>query len=423
MKPPISWAARLYPAPWRARYGAEFSTLLDDMRPGWRDFFDILRGSILMQLKFPVNGKIVAALAAAGLIVATVVAFRTEDHWVSTAVMQLQPQTSGDRWTALNRLNEVQQELLSRTFLSHIIVDEDIYKKERATDPLEDIVQNMRSHTTIRVVGPANDQNAVTAFSVSFEYPDRYKAQAVTHDVTAAFEQQVGKGSGPTLKLLDPASLPQEPVGPNRAFMIAAGLAIGLAAGVIVLGIRRWPVVAACGAGAALLVWAGSLLFPNQYLSIAVLTVPDQDTAQRISQDLTTRTYLASLIEKMHLYPQERKTKPLEAIVETMRNRAIRIHAVGNNPARPAIAISYMSEDSKFTAQAVTRALAGEAIEANLRAQSHGVTIVLDPPSLPAKPVAPNRAAWTLLGLVAGLLLGTAWAATRRFRTAATAHA
>ncbi|HKE25197.1 MAG TPA: hypothetical protein VKB88_22710 [Bryobacteraceae bacterium] len=418
MTPPIRWAARLYPARWRERYGAEFSALLDDMRPGWRDFFDVLGGAILMQLNLPGSGKLVAALAAAGLIVAAVVALRSEDRWVSTAVMQIQPENSGDRSTVLNKLNEAQQEVLSRHSLAQIIVAENIYQKERTTDPLEDIVQNMRNHSLkIRMV----ESRAAAAFTVSFEYPDRYKARAVARDVTTAFQQQVNQSRGPAVKLLDPPTLPQTPVSPNRFRMIAAGLAIGLAAGVILLGIRRWPAIALCGITAAGLAWAVSQLVPTQYISTAVITVADEDTAQRIVQDLTTRTYLASLVEKMNLYPEERKTKPLEDIVQTMRNR-VGIQFVGIPQGR-ALAVSYMSEDSKFTAQGVTRALVGEALQVAAPALTGKRITLLDPASLPEHPVSPDRPAWLLSGLLAGLLLGIAWTIIRRFRAPAQAHA
>jgi hypothetical protein len=42
MRTLIRWAARLYPATWRNRYGAEFEALLDDISPSLGDLCDVL---------------------------------------------------------------------------------------------------------------------------------------------------------------------------------------------------------------------------------------------------------------------------------------------------------------------------------------------------------------------------------------------
>jgi hypothetical protein len=43
MRRAIQFMLRLYPARWRERYRGEFEALLEQMRPGWRDVFDVLR--------------------------------------------------------------------------------------------------------------------------------------------------------------------------------------------------------------------------------------------------------------------------------------------------------------------------------------------------------------------------------------------
>jgi hypothetical protein len=50
MRRAIQFMLRLYPAPWRERYRGEFEALLEQMRPGWRDVFDVLRGAVKMQI-------------------------------------------------------------------------------------------------------------------------------------------------------------------------------------------------------------------------------------------------------------------------------------------------------------------------------------------------------------------------------------
>jgi len=64
----IRLAARLYPASWRARYGAEFEALLNDMRPAWRDVFDVVRGGLEMQIRWGHAAR-AAAMAAGTLAV------------------------------------------------------------------------------------------------------------------------------------------------------------------------------------------------------------------------------------------------------------------------------------------------------------------------------------------------------------------
>ena len=68
-----NWLLRLYPAAWRARYGAEFTELLLARPPSARDRLDILRGAVDARLnphliedpvvRVPTAGDRVLALA------------------------------------------------------------------------------------------------------------------------------------------------------------------------------------------------------------------------------------------------------------------------------------------------------------------------------------------------------------------------
>lgn len=51
MKRLIRLAARMYPKPWRDRYGDELEALLDDIGGGGRVAFNVLAGAILMQVR------------------------------------------------------------------------------------------------------------------------------------------------------------------------------------------------------------------------------------------------------------------------------------------------------------------------------------------------------------------------------------
>ena len=41
-----AWLVRLYPAGWRKRYEDEFVAMLEDARPSWTNYADILLGAL-----------------------------------------------------------------------------------------------------------------------------------------------------------------------------------------------------------------------------------------------------------------------------------------------------------------------------------------------------------------------------------------
>ena len=136
----------------------------------------------------------------AGLVVSVVVAFFWPDTYVSTAVMTITPQQvsqnlvhSDINTQMATRLQEMETEILSRSSLSDLIVHLDLYKKDRTQRPLEDIVQDMRNRAIqVRAYEPAasGGENRVQAFTISFSYTDRYKAQQVVRELIGKFEEQ-----------------------------------------------------------------------------------------------------------------------------------------------------------------------------------------------------------------------------------------
>jgi len=142
----------------------------------------------------------------AGLVVSVVVAFLWQDTFVSTAVMQITPQQISSRLVPADytsqmqdRLNSMQQEILSRSSLGELITRPslDLYPKDRLKRPLEDIVQDMRNTAiTIKMVDlPVaarvnNPQVLASAFTISFSYTDRFKAQAVVRELVSKFVEQ-----------------------------------------------------------------------------------------------------------------------------------------------------------------------------------------------------------------------------------------
>ena len=328
MKLWLRLAVRMYPADWRARYAREFDALLDDLEPAWRDVFDIFRGAIHMRLSTPaIYLKLGAITAALGALVAGGVSFALPERYVSSAVMRISPasmprDTSWQYRTLITqRLSMMQQEVLSRWSLAEMIQrpELDLYRGERRRYPLEDIIQDMRTHDVrIKPV----DSAPYTAFVVSYESSDPHKAQAVVRALLTKFTEanveasrrlasaaRAPQGNAPkevehffnipkssptpppqspdpfsaaatNLEVLDPASLPQHASQPNRLAIAGIGLCAGFAIGLLIAFVRRRPLrwtlwmtaSAIAGFGAALLVTIYTDIDPGPFVGFGTLT-------------------------------------------------------------------------------------------------------------------------------------------------------
>src|SRR5215469_3562941 len=127
--------------------------------PDVEDYIDILR-----RYRSWIIGPMFA-----GLVISTVVAFLWPDTYVSRAVLRITPQRVSERLVPAEftthmtpRLNEMEQEILSRHTLESIIADPalNLYPRERAQRPMEDVVSDMRTKDIkilpIQVPGSAN---------------------------------------------------------------------------------------------------------------------------------------------------------------------------------------------------------------------------------------------------------------------------
>ena len=92
---------RLYPARWRARYGREFETLLDQLEPDWRTALDVFCGAMTMQIQRP--GILIVMCAALGGALAGAVSLRLPDAYSSAAILRL---SSSDE-SFLTRMDQV----------------------------------------------------------------------------------------------------------------------------------------------------------------------------------------------------------------------------------------------------------------------------------------------------------------------------
>ena len=439
MRQLIRWTARLYPAPWRDRYGEELDALIEDIRPQWKDLFNVLLGALRMQMTTWNYLKILGAVALAGALVAGVLAVETPNRYVSTAVVRITPADS-DRQKALDRLAELQQEVLSRTSLAHIVQQPalNLYPEDRKRMLLDDVVQNMRKALRFQVMQARG--GGVPAFAISFEYPDKFKAQAVVRELVNSFfisntleRGDEGSSAAEILRVLDPASLPQQRLGPNRPMMVAVGLLGGVVLGLLVVLVWRgaaWlgkdmKVVAAVALAGALVAGVFAFRTPDRFVSTAVMRlIPSGqavgdgqralDRLVELQQKVLSRGSLGEIIKQpaFDLYREDRKRMPLEDVVENMRNKALRIQLLQTQGGSvPAFLISCEYPDN-LKAQAVVRELVTRFARQNVaiqRAQGPSAEEnleVLDPASLPERPSFPNRPIIVTVGLFGGAALG-----------------
>jgi hypothetical protein len=179
----------MYPKAWRDRYKNEFDALLDDVAPTWRTLLDVFGGALKMQMKAWSAWKIVAAFAVVGVAGAIVFSLAIPDRYVSTAVIKI---GDGQRpWSA-----GTLQQVVSRSFLSKLINEQDLYKSERTRMPIQDVIERMKSKDIlIRSVDGSS-------FAVSFSSTDAGQAQRTAQRLASQFvDAKVGE-------FLDPASLP-----------------------------------------------------------------------------------------------------------------------------------------------------------------------------------------------------------------------
>jgi uncharacterized protein involved in exopolysaccharide biosynthesis len=135
----------------------------------------------------------------AGTVIAIVVAFALPNVYISQAEMQITPAQISESIvkTTVNqqlteRILQMENEILSRTSLSNIIQDPrlDLYKPDRASKPMEDVIETMRTRDIkIKIDSlPGDGLRRASAFSISFSYPDRLKAQQTVQALMTKFQ-------------------------------------------------------------------------------------------------------------------------------------------------------------------------------------------------------------------------------------------
>ena len=86
-----------------------------------------------------------------------------------------------------DRLQSLNQQILSRSRLEKIIVELDLYQSERSTKSMEDLVARMRNTVKVDPVVRGD------AFKVSYMSPDPVTAQVVTERIATLFIQRTSR--------------------------------------------------------------------------------------------------------------------------------------------------------------------------------------------------------------------------------------
>jgi uncharacterized protein involved in exopolysaccharide biosynthesis len=382
VKRAIRFLARTYPAPWRNRYQNEFNALLDDVPPTWRTLFDVFGGALEMQMRIWSPWKLVAGFAIAGVLVATAFAVTISNRYVSTSIMRIGDGGEADLATQIEKVE-------SRSNLTQLINEEDLYKGERNRVPIEDVIQQMRqkdiriARLTLRTGGLA------PAISISFSAADPAMAQRTTQRLTSQFiEAKVGT-------LLDPASLPIHATSPKRPLIVGVGLVAGLLAGLLFALFRRLralKLAATLGAAGAVLLGAASYLEPEQYSSTAVLGYRAEDAAKvgRAIDTITSSASLHGIAVKFGLYPNEPRAE--QELKDHLHVRDVQSSRT--------IVIQFEYPDQR-TVQRVTQNVIALLIKENWNFD------IVDGASFPQRPYFPDRSMAAGAGLVLGLAIAT----------------
>jgi hypothetical protein len=143
------------------------------------------------------------------------------------------------------------RDIFSREYLASVIQEHNLYPRERARLPLNDVIDKMKRNITLEAAPPASPENQDTlTLVVKFGYSDAHLAQQVNEELISRFME--GTLNAPQLysccifRVLEPPSIPIRQPAWNRTQFAVVGLLAGLLAGLtlaIVFKSRRTTTV------------------------------------------------------------------------------------------------------------------------------------------------------------------------------------
>lgn len=137
-------------------------------------------------------------LAVGGLILGTytalIVSSQLPDMYQSEMLVQVVPQRVPDDYIkstvtlrTTERLSALSEQIMSRTELERLVVDMNLFPRERATLPMQDVIELMRSRIVVEPVRSMRNNQEPESFHIRFSYSDPVLAKTVTERLGALF--------------------------------------------------------------------------------------------------------------------------------------------------------------------------------------------------------------------------------------------
>lgn len=150
---------------------------------------------ILWQKRYYILGSLLLLL-----LISTVAAFALPTTYRSTATLLVQsqdlPSSVADApavGAIEQRIARIREQVLSRGDLIQLIDKDELYPDERRSKPLSKIIEKMRAATSVSALSSdigqqsSSQQNNTIALTMSFDYSDPVKAQAVLQSFVSKF--------------------------------------------------------------------------------------------------------------------------------------------------------------------------------------------------------------------------------------------
>jgi hypothetical protein len=243
--------ALLYPRAWRERYGEEFAALLAEMNPEWGTVWNVLTGALAIQLR-TLSYRRILAISAVLACGASVVVLRVPNTYRSSGIFILE----GPKTKSAN--NDVVRDLMryveSRESLANFIASENLYRRERARMPMNEVVGLMRSNIKV-TLDAAHDPDfgfrssysgpALARLEMEFFYSDPNVAGQVTQKLMVRLMEdyrRVVETEDPVascdLKIMTNAGSSSQPIRNRRLIALIAAAAAGFLSLSLLLLIR-----------------------------------------------------------------------------------------------------------------------------------------------------------------------------------------
>jgi capsular polysaccharide biosynthesis protein len=190
-------------------------------------------GIAQMRMKRAIATVLVTSIV--GVLTAITVSFAVPRSYRSHTVMFESPADESTR----QMLKGMERDVFSPEALTAIIRKYNLYSRERARAPLNEVVEKMKRNISAYSELSTMPREQALMFYLDFDYPDGRLAQTVSGDLASAYMEFANRTVPHltldnwqyTLVVLDAPTLPLKPIAPNRARFATTGLLAGCICG------------------------------------------------------------------------------------------------------------------------------------------------------------------------------------------------